>query len=102
MKTYIVHFSGCTPGAAGVRQAIPKVIAEDLELGLRSIKSGKAKDSKDSRTEMLQVEGIMLRAILLQLMSVYLEAGAPTAAEWRESVLKVLFKGGDATQAKNY
>ena len=83
---------------ASVKHAIPKFDAEELEAGLKSLKSGKAKDSMGSVSEMLKVGGARLRQVLLQLMNAVLEAEAPTPAEWHQSVMKILFKGGDATQ----
>ena len=51
---------------------------------------------------MLKVDSTRLRSVLLQLMNAVLDPAAPTPTEWHESVVKILFKGGDATQAKNY
>ena len=35
-------------------------------------------------------------------MNAVVDADAPTPTEWHENVLKILFKGGDSRQAKNY
>ena len=50
----------------------------------------------------MKVESAKLRTVLLQLMNAVVDKNGPTPDEWHESVLKVIFKGGDARQAKNY
>ena len=85
-----------------VEMKIPKFDANELTIALKSLKKGKARDSKGFVAEMLKVGGVRLRDILLQLMNAVLDEGAPTPTEWHKSVMKILFKGGDATQAKNY
>eukprot|EP00973_Karenia_brevis_P060491 8413299-Karenia_brevis.AAC.1 len=35
-------------------------------------------------------------------MNLVLDPASPTPDEWHESTLKILFKGGDAREAKNY
>ena len=81
---------------------MPKFDEEDLEIGLRRLKSGKAKDGNGFVAEMLKVTSCKLRTSLLELMNAMLDPGAPTPTEWHENVLKILFKGTDAAQAKNY
>ena len=88
--------------ALSVAAGIPKFVLEELETALKRIKSGKARDSKGFIAEMLKAGGTRLRSVLLQLMNAVLDAAAPTPSEGHDSVMKILFKGGDATQAKNY
>ena len=95
--------SAC-PGSKldAVSSGVPKFDAEELESGLRSLKSGKAKDSKGFVAEMLKVGSSKLRKVLLELMNACLDVGARTPQDWHENVLKILFKGGDASHAKKY
>ena len=82
--------------------SVPKFNDKDLEDGLRSLKSGKAKDGKGFLAEMLRVKSEKLKEVLLELLNAVLDVDAPTPAEWHENVLKIVFKGGDAKQANNY
>ena len=61
---------------------------EELQIALRRLKSGKAKDGKGFVAEMLKAGGVNLRKAMLQLMNAVLEANAPTPDEWHERVLK--------------
>ena len=88
--------------SGGVTAEIPSFKSEELEAGLRSIKSGRARDGKGFIAEMLKVDSSRLRSVLLQLMNAVLRPKSATPSEWHESVMKIIFKGGDATQAKNY
>ena len=69
---------------------------------MKTLKTGKAKDSKGFVEEMLKARGARSEHVLLQLMNAVLDRGAPTPAEWHESVMKIFFKRGDATQANKY
>ena len=85
-----------------VKNAVPKFTEKDLDAGLHCLKEGKAKDGKGFLAEMLKVKSHKLRKVLLELMNAIIEVDAPTPTEWHENVLKILFKGGDSKQAKNY
>ena len=76
--------------------SVPPFDADDLESGLRNIKTGKAKDCKGFVAERLKVGSATFRSVLLQLMNAILDTAAPTPTEWHDSVLKIIYKGGDA------
>ena len=73
-----------------------------MKSALKTLKPGKASDAKGLVAEMLKSGGDMLRHKLLELVSEIISPGASTPLEWHRNILKVLFKGGDAAQAKNY
>ena len=105
MATINADAEGSTPTAqrsTTAEQSIPPFSDEELQDTLRHLKSGKAKDSKQFVAEMLKGGGTNLRNALLQLMNAVTAKEAPTPTEWLKSILKMLLKGGDGKQAKNY
>ena len=81
---------------------LPPFTEEELKKALCKLKAGKAKDAKGLVAEMMKHGGHQLRIALLDLFNSVLSSAVVGPHEWSCSVMTVIFKSGDAKQAKNY
>jgi hypothetical protein len=81
---------------------VPAFTENELLKALRSLKNGKCKDTAGIRAEMLKNIGDGTRKVLLDLFNSILQGTMETPESWKRSVITVLYKSGDPTEAKNY
>ena len=75
---------------------------EDLEIAIKQMKRGKAKDNQGVIAEMLKDGNDTLYSAFLELFNeVLVNENLPPSA-WRDTKLVVIFKKGDPMQASNY
>ena len=84
------------------RDEIPVFTENELMKALKSLKNGKCKDTAGIKAEMLKNTGCRTRKVLLDLFNSILQGTSETPKSWRKSVITVLYKSGDPTEAKNY
>jgi len=75
---------------------------EELKTGLRQLKSGKSTDSGGIAAEMLKHGGADLHKVLLLMFNDITSRAAPLPDSWKHTVVKVLYKSGDAKLPQNY
>ena len=82
--------------------AVPPFTRPELLRQLRSLKGRRCKDTSGIIGEMLKNGGARLVDILLETYNKICSPSAPLPSKWRESVVSVLFKSGDAQRPENY
>ena len=75
---------------------------DELDSALKKLKKGKGRDAKGIVAEMYKAGGKHLRLALLHCMNDALHPSAAHPSKWKKTRITVLFKSGDASQAKNY
>ena len=83
-------------------KGVPEFNEKEIARALKALKKGKAADKNGMVAEMLKDGGAKLRRILLKLINDVVKPEAQAPKIWYENVFKVLFKGGDEKEAKNY
>jgi endonuclease/exonuclease/phosphatase family metal-dependent hydrolase len=81
---------------------VPVFTENELMKALKTLKSGKCKDTAGIKAEMLKNIGYKTRKVLLDLFNSILQGTSETPKSWRKSVITVLYKSGDSAEAKNY
>ena len=84
------------------RITIPPFTMQELERELKNLKSGKAGDQKGIIAEMVKINSHELRLVLLDLYNAILTPTTTPPATWKQSMITVLYKSGDASLPQNY
>ena len=84
------------------RITIPPFTMQELERELKNLKSGKASDQKGIIAEMVKINSHELRLVLLDLYNAILTPTTTPPATWKQSMITVLYKSGDASLPQNY
>ena len=85
-----------------MKSQIPPISSEEVEHAVKSLKTGKAKDSAGILAEMVKDVGNSLIGILTDLYNNILHDSAIPPKRWRESIISVLHKSGSPELPESY
>ena len=81
---------------------VPPFTLRELTECLKTLKSRKCADTAGIRAEMLKKGGEHLLKKLLEVYNVILHGNTQPPSSWRQSVISVIYKSGNAAEPQNY
>ena len=81
---------------------IPQFTCQELEVSIRELKNGKARDGAGVFAELIKNGGPMLVDVLVILYNQVIAVDAVPPSSWKASIVSVLHKSGERSKAENY
>ena len=81
---------------------IPPFSMKEIKLAIKQLRNGKCRDTTGLMAEMLKAGGPTLHTHLQQLYNDALSPTATPPAQWKQTIISVIYKSGDPQLPNNY